>query len=539
MRVFTTLFFLIIFSQISAQHFEWAASATQLDLGYEFSSVDADNNIVVGGNGAKRGNSKIYDGKGNIVTPLLTQYPSIILNYSPEGDLNWSLSISSELEGIAHDENNKTVLLVRKSRKYSLLKLNKKGEITDTILIPYELKRPKSRSLEINVYRFESCPDGGYILSGFFLQKGNLFENLDVITNIEGEKFIVKINKFGIPVWADILPDGKVIPIPKVSVSPTGVIYVGGTFSPRKTKGTHQSYVISYSSSGKKNWIKFAGKKSIFNSITSNSKGVCIGIQLRDTTDEVFDTKIDTASNRFMTIINFNKKGKLNWINTTSTDEAYSLKFDRNNNLYVLLGLGYLHNKHFIVGIDTVVRYGFTNYLTCFNKKGNYKWMKKVSIPFARGDNSANLLIDNCSNIYIAGYMWFMGTLNMNLMDKAFIKGTGYGGAPLVLRFNNTIPAELAKENVCVISPGPWKIGNYPNPFQSNTTITYQLTYKDKATIKIYDLKGSLIETVFSDKEHEIGKYSVKYNAQLPSGNYIVTITGTETIASAIIIVIN
>jgi len=66
---------------------------------------------------------------------------------------------------------------------------------------------------------------------------------------------------------------------------------------------------------------------------------------------------------------------------------------------------------------------------------------------------------------------------------------------------------------------------NYPNPFNPSTTIKFALQYEENTTLKVYDVLGNEVVTLFDD-ETEAGKvYELDFNASaLPSGIYIYTL---------------
>lgn len=69
---------------------------------------------------------------------------------------------------------------------------------------------------------------------------------------------------------------------------------------------------------------------------------------------------------------------------------------------------------------------------------------------------------------------------------------------------------------------------NYPNPFNSSTTIKYSLQNRSKVQISIYNLKGELI-TKLVDKIQESGMYYAKWDAQnVSSGVYIINMETDE-----------
>ncbi|NNG26803.1 MAG: T9SS type A sorting domain-containing protein [Ignavibacteriaceae bacterium] len=60
----------------------------------------------------------------------------------------------------------------------------------------------------------------------------------------------------------------------------------------------------------------------------------------------------------------------------------------------------------------------------------------------------------------------------------------------------------------------------FPNPFNPNTTIKYQIPELSIVTLKVYDMLGNEIETMV-DEEKSIGTYAIEFDAtSLPSGIY-------------------
>jgi len=76
-------------------------------------------------------------------------------------------------------------------------------------------------------------------------------------------------------------------------------------------------------------------------------------------------------------------------------------------------------------------------------------------------------------------------------------------------------------------------LGNYPNPFNASTTISYSLSKPSDVTISIYDMLGQLIETINSEIQ-AAGDHSVIWNAdKFASGVYFYKITAGEFEQSA------
>lgn len=72
----------------------------------------------------------------------------------------------------------------------------------------------------------------------------------------------------------------------------------------------------------------------------------------------------------------------------------------------------------------------------------------------------------------------------------------------------------LAVEQTGTTVPNGYYLSqNYPNPFNPATKINFQLPERTFAEMRIYDIKGSLVETLFS-KELTAGSYTAGWNAE-------------------------
>ena len=61
---------------------------------------------------------------------------------------------------------------------------------------------------------------------------------------------------------------------------------------------------------------------------------------------------------------------------------------------------------------------------------------------------------------------------------------------------------------------------NYPNPFNPSTTIKYSIPKQSYVTLKVYDILGREVQTLFNE-EKPAGNYQVEFDAaELPSGVY-------------------
>ena len=71
---------------------------------------------------------------------------------------------------------------------------------------------------------------------------------------------------------------------------------------------------------------------------------------------------------------------------------------------------------------------------------------------------------------------------------------------------------------------------NYPNPFNSSTLISYELSRSSHVRLEIYDAPGRLVTTLVDDFQNA-GHYKVPFsNSRLPSGTYHYKLTGGDLI---------
>jgi hypothetical protein len=60
---------------------------------------------------------------------------------------------------------------------------------------------------------------------------------------------------------------------------------------------------------------------------------------------------------------------------------------------------------------------------------------------------------------------------------------------------------------------------NYPNPFQSNTTIAFTLTQQSQVTIRIFDFSGRLVRTLNDNEIMEAGPKEVAWDGKAENGD--------------------
>ncbi|MBN1780335.1 T9SS type A sorting domain-containing protein [bacterium] len=102
--------------------------------------------------------------------------------------------------------------------------------------------------------------------------------------------------------------------------------------------------------------------------------------------------------------------------------------------------------------------------------------------------------------------------------------------AKSVVTFVRMLGNTTGIENGPDSAPGEQNMGNYPNPFNSDTTISYTVKRDGRIVIELFDLRGRKIETLL-DEVKPAGNYRLNYSAQnLSSGKYMVRIHSNQSV---------
>jgi hypothetical protein len=118
-------------------------------------------------------------------------------------------------------------------------------------------------------------------------------------------------------------------------------------------------------------------------------------------------------------------------------------------------------------------------------------------------------------------YIAYVGNYpdKMDSCSFAFFKsGKSVGGKWSVGDWLEDVP-EASLPNTAAL------LGNYPNPFNSSTTITYQLSSSGEASLEVYNLMGEKVATLLAGRQ-EAGTGTVTWDAsQVSSGVYFCKLT--------------
>jgi hypothetical protein len=129
---------------------------------------------------------------------------------------------------------------------------------------------------------------------------------------------------------------------------------------------------------------------------------------------------------------------------------------------------------------------------------------------------------------------------NEFLLVYTFQNLSGSTGSDIYARrfFGTEVPVSAVGDETAP-APGSFDLSqNYPNPFNAGTVIAYRVREPGRVVLKIHDVQGREIETLF-DGVQEAGSYRIPWNGKgTPSGVYFYTLRtgGIQTVKKMAVI---
>ena len=82
-----------------------------------------------------------------------------------------------------------------------------------------------------------------------------------------------------------------------------------------------------------------------------------------------------------------------------------------------------------------------------------------------------------------------------------------------------------------VSNSGMYLYSPFPSPTRGGVTLNYYLDKRQNIIIALFDIKGTLVNTVVSRALHQAGNHKVEFNVgHLPDGDYTIRLGGEEGI---------
>jgi hypothetical protein len=414
------------------------------------------------------------------------------------------------------------------------------------------------------------------------------FGDTSLTSNGETDIYIAKLDTDGNWLWAvgaggSLADNGYYLAVDNAAnVYATGLFreYIEFGDTPMTTIGVEDIFVCKLDSNGNWLWAKQAGGIGMDGGLSidvdSQSNVYVCGIYSWNCT---FGNITLTATGpRSDFAAKLNTDGDWLWVtgaDCTSLTQAYDIAVDNDGNVY-LTGV---FASTIVFGETTLTANGPCDlFVVKLDEDGNWVWAKQAGGPYNH-DHGYCITTDGDANVYVIGYFYlscsfgatslnsaglhdiFVAKLNtdgmllwavsaggpaddygfgIDLDNDGTIYTTGYFAS--TAQFGNYSVTSNGADDIFVASLGIEtgiddetthaisELSCYPNPFNSETTISYTLPAKGQVCLDIYNSKGQLVKRLLNESQPK-GKHSLTWNGtddnghSVASGLYLCRIT--------------
>ncbi len=131
-----------------------------------------------------------------------------------------------------------------------------------------------------------------------------------------------------------------------------------------------------------------------------------------------------------------------------------------------------------------------------------------------------------------------LGLTGTNYLRAELLTSDGQAGHraytnPIWLTFDPTVETALAEP----VPERPQLLGNHPNPFNPQTTISFGLPAPAQVSIAVYDMNGSHIVSLISHTHFSAGRHHITWDGNdtrgraMPSGVYVIQLIAAGTVS--------
>jgi hypothetical protein len=415
---------------------------------------------------------------GNDFTGL---YDIFLIKYNSAGVMLWLRDFG---DGHAHGFYPYDLIIDRTGNIYEVGGTDAYG--VGAFVVKYT---PNGDTLWTRTYR-PSGYNGSHVESAAIDSSNNLIIAGSCIigSGFASDCLIIKYNSSGDMLWSNVYNSGGYNTMDfwlKTGIGSNDDIFVTGM------GGLTGDYVtIRYNSSGIQQWIqRYRGP------VSGNSANAATGLVVDNQNNIIVTGQSQSSvSVQDFATIKYNANGDSLWVKrydnpSHGNDEAYSITLDEFGSIYVN-------------GMSII--YGVWKFSTIkYDSNGNQKWI--MQYPGAPKFQETSIVVDNLSNVYVVGDSSSGDTQDFITIKYAQLIGV------------NRQTSKVSEDYILY--------QNFPNPFNPQTTIKYFLPKASRLTIKIYNLLGYEIETVFEGKQ-KAGEHEFAFDGtELSSGVYFYSLT--------------
>ncbi len=338
--------------------------------------------------------------------------------------------------------------------------------------------------------------------------------------------FIAKYNNLGNAIWAKSGGSNSDDYSTSVISDAIGNVYMTGYFmSPNITfgsttlnnAGNFDMFIVKYDNNGNVLWASRAGStnEERGNAVSLDAAGnVYLGGWFYSPAITIGTTLLNNTStlSNDLFLIKYDSNGNVIWAKSAGGnqfDELTSIVTNANGNTFITGG--YSSPSLLFSGSDTLINNSSTGnwdvFIAKYDVNGNVVWAKSIggiSIEVA-----CSITVDTLEDIYTVGYFQSPSVV----FDSTTLIKSGLSSNDMYFAKIGSLPVEISETS------DQFKISIYPNPFTSQTTISFS-EQQINTTIKITDILGQVITTI-----HFTGRQLVIDKAEMKAGIYFVQTT--------------
>lgn len=510
------LFFLLQIKVINSQvQQEWNTRYyfSNSDEGFRYIAIDNSGNIIVSG----------------IVLSNIGDY--LIIKYNSSGVQQWIATYN----GPANNEEIPFAMTVDDSNNIYITGWSRgSGTNYDYATVKYD-----SSGVQKWVARYNGTGNGSDKANAITVDSfQNIYvtgQSLTDVTNFGGDIVTVKYNSIGVQQWvksysgtAHLSSDlGNAITMDK-----SNNVYVTGSCVDSVDEPSFCT--IKYTSEGNQVWVaRYNG------TIKRSDEGCFIKV---DNNENVFVSGVSYNEMQYIDFatVKYNSQGIEQWSRKYDgsghfQDRVWGMAIDNIGNVYV-------------TGSSTETGTGYDYTTIKYNTIGDQIWLRRYNNGL--NDIPRDITLDDSGNIYLTGESDGNGTDD----DMATVKYDSSGNQIWAIRYNYSGQSvdesrAMALDNlgnvyitgysnrdfltikysqtITGIMPISSEVStdfnleqNFPNPFNPNTVICYQLPTSCFTTLRVYSILGDEVKTLVN-KEQNTGSYEIEFVGDgLPSGIY-------------------
>ncbi|MBC8175531.1 MAG: T9SS type A sorting domain-containing protein [Candidatus Marinimicrobia bacterium] len=179
-----------------------------------------------------------------------------------------------------------------------------------------------------------------------------------------------------------------------------------------------------------------------------------------------------------------------------------------------------------------------------YNYGGNntINWLDENldTIPYFTGDGEYPYALSDSSLCIDAGVK---DTIGLNLPEYDLAGYPRIVGGRIDMGAYEWQGTTSIRESNTDINPESYLLRNFPNPFNSKTTISFQLPIASQTNLTIYNINGQLVKTLMNAYA-SIGNYQLIWNGKnnsgqsVPSGMYLIKLSANRNVTRAKILLL-